>query len=158
MTAVIGGAHGRLYRRDMPAREDVQRLAAALERPRGGYVKRVQAARNAFAPHACEAARQLGAFVDRIGDLSTEELRELYDETFRRDTSTPIEALVARLARHRTDAAMAREALRELTPLLERLDTDRNPFAYVVRALCVGLLARVDPHRLDARGGGAATE
>ena len=129
----------------MAAREDVQRVAAALERPRAGYVKRVQAARNAVAPHACEAVRQLGLFVDRIDDLSTEELRELYDETFRRDPSTRIEPLVARLTRRPTDATEAQDALRELTPLLERLDTDRNPFAHVVRALCCRLLARVNP-------------
>ena len=129
----------------MAAREDVQRVAAALERPRAGYVKRVQAARNAVAPHACEAVRQLGLFVDRIDDLSTEELRELYDETFRRDPSTRIEPLVARLTRRPTDATEAQDALRELTPLLERLDTDRNPFAHVVLALCCRLLARVNP-------------
>lgn len=120
-------------------------MAAALERPRAGYVKRVQAARNAVAPHACEAGRQLGLFVDRIGDLSTEELRELYDETFGRAPSTRIEPLVARLVRGATGPAETQDALRELTPLLERLDTDRNPFAHVVRALCCRLLAPVTP-------------
>lgn len=145
MTTVIGGSRGRTYRREVSARDELQLVAAALERPRAGYVKRVQAARSAVAPHACEAVRQLGVFVDRIGDLSTEELRELYDETFRRNPSTRIEPLVARLTRQATDAAGAQDALREVTPLLERLDTDRNPFAYLVRALCCRLLARVNP-------------
>jgi nitrate reductase assembly molybdenum cofactor insertion protein NarJ len=147
MTAVIGGSRGRTYRRDVAARDELQRVASALERPRAGYVKRVQAARSAVAPYACEAVRQLGFFVDRIGDLSTEELRELYDETFRRDPSPRIEPLVARLTRRATDAAEAQDALRELTPLLEHLDADRNPFAYVVRALCCRLLTRVSPPR-----------
>jgi nitrate reductase assembly molybdenum cofactor insertion protein NarJ len=145
MTTVIDATAVRTYRRDVAARDELQLVAAALERPRAGYMKRVQAARDAVAPYAGEAARQLVVFGDRLADLSTEELGELYDETFRRDPSTRIEPLVARLTRRPADVAEAQDALRELTPLLERLDADRNPFAYVVRALCCRLLARVSP-------------
>lgn len=126
----------------MTARDDVQRVAALLARPRRGYARRVEDARAALSPQACEALRQLGMFVDRVGDLSTDELRELYDETFRRGRPTTVEPLVARLARRPTGGGDAREALRELTPLLERLDADRNPFAHVVRSLCCRLLDR----------------
>lgn len=126
----------------MTARDDVQHVAALLARPRRGYARRVEAVRAALSPQACEALRQLGMFVDRVGDLSTDELHELYDETFRRGPPTALEPLVARLARRPTDGEDAREALRELTPLLERLDADRNPFAHVVRSLCCRLLDR----------------
>ena len=126
----------------MTARDDVQHVAALLVKPRAGYVRRVDAARAALSPQACEALRQLGMFVDRVGDLSTDELRELYDETFRRGRPTAVEPLAARLARRPTGSDDAREALRELTPLLERLDADRNPFAHVVRSLCCRLLDR----------------
>jgi hypothetical protein len=68
----------------MTVRDDVQHVAALLARPRSGYARRVEAAQSALSPQACEALRQLGMFVDRVGDLSTDELRELYDETFRR--------------------------------------------------------------------------
>jgi nitrate reductase assembly molybdenum cofactor insertion protein NarJ len=126
----------------MTVRDDVQHVAALLARPRSGYARRVEAAQSALSPQACEALRQLGMFVDRVGDLSTDELRELYDETFRRGRPAAIEPLVARLARQPTGDDDAREALRELTPLLERLDADRNPFAHVVRSLCCRLLDR----------------
>jgi nitrate reductase assembly molybdenum cofactor insertion protein NarJ len=126
----------------MNARDDVQHVAALLARPRRGYARRVEAARAALSPQACESLRQLGMFADRIGDLSTDELRELHDETFRRGRPAVIESLVARLAQRPTEGEDAREALRELTPLLERLDADRNPFAHVVRSLCCRLLDR----------------
>lgn len=126
----------------MTARDDVQHVAALLARPRRGYARRVDAARAALSPQAWETLRQLGMFVDRIGDLSTDELRELYDETFRRGRLTGVEPLISRLARQPTGGEDAREALRELAPLLERLDADRNPFAHVVRSLCCRLLDR----------------
>jgi nitrate reductase assembly molybdenum cofactor insertion protein NarJ len=126
----------------MTDRDDVQHVAALLVRPGARYNRRVESARAALSPHACEALRQLGMFVDRVGDLSTGELRELYDETFRRGGPTTVEPLVARLSRRPAGEDDAREALRELTPLLERLDADRNPFAHVVRSLCCRLLDR----------------
>lgn len=127
----------------MTARDDVQHVAALLARPGARYVRRVEAARAALSPQACETRRQLGMFIDRVGDLSTDELRELHDETFRRARPTAVEPLVARLATRPTEGEDARQALRELTPLLERLDADRNPFAHVVRSLCCRLLDRI---------------
>lgn len=98
----------------------MQRVAAALERPRAGYVAAIEAARRQIGDRSGEAARQLGLFVDRIGDLTRDELRELHDETFA----------------GRTPAA----TLAALAPLLDRLERDRNPFAHLVRALCCLLL------------------
>ena len=95
----------------MAARDDVQRVAAALARPRTGYLKRVKADGTAIAARSGEAARQLGVFADRIADLTIAELRELHQETFGEGALENTGALAIRLARHRTDAADARLAL-----------------------------------------------
>lgn len=128
----------------MAARDDVQRVAAALARPRTGYLKRVKADGTAIAARSGEAARQLGVFADRIADLTIAELRELHQETFGEGALENTGALAIRLARHRTDAADARLALDVLARVLDRLEVDRNPFAYVVRALCCVLMARAN--------------
>lgn len=128
----------------MAARDDVQRVAAALARPRTGYLKRVKADGTAIAARSGEAARQLGVFADRIADLTIAELRELHQETFGEGALENTGALAIRLARHRTDAADARLALDVLARVLDRLEADRNPFAYVVRALCCVLMARAN--------------
>lgn len=128
----------------MAARDDVQRVAAALARPRTGYLKRVKADGTAIAARSGEVARQLGVFADRIADLTIAELRELHQETFGEGALENTGALAIRLARHRTDAADARLALDVLARVLDRLEADRNPFAYVVRALCCVLMARAN--------------
>jgi nitrate reductase assembly molybdenum cofactor insertion protein NarJ len=126
----------------MTGRDDVQRVAAALKRPSGGYLERLDQARAGTAAHSLEVARHLGLFADRIGDLTVEELRELHAETFGRGALARIEGLVHRLARRHTGSDDARVAVNVLAPLLDRLEADRNPFAHVVRALCCLLLAR----------------
>jgi hypothetical protein len=88
-----------------------------------------------------EAARQLEVFGHRVAGLSTEELRELHDETFARPPVVAVGALAAQLARPGPHPTEGRAALDVLTPALERLEADRNPFTYVVRALCCLLLA-----------------
>lgn len=128
--------------------DDIQRVAAALERPRAGYLRRLDEARHMMASRSVEASRQLEVFVDRVGDLTPEELRELYAETFR-DEGVAVRRLVARLTRTRTEGADAAAAVRALAPLLERLDAERNPFAYVVRSLCCLLLRRVHSPQLE---------
>jgi nitrate reductase assembly molybdenum cofactor insertion protein NarJ len=128
----------------MAARDDIQRVAAALEKPPTGYVKRLETVQKAMATRSREASRQLGVFVERVVDLTTEELRELHDETFR-DEKPVIRPLITRLAHRRTCRDEAGAALRALAPLLDRLEADRNPFAYVVRSLCCLLLDRVTP-------------
>lgn len=125
----------------MTASDDVQRLAAVLARPGAA---RVAAARNAQAAPlgSGEAARQLGLFFDRIADLTAEERRELHDETFASGALAAVPRIAQQLARGHVSAEAARTSLDTLAPALERLEADRNPFAYVVRALCCALLAR----------------
>jgi nitrate reductase assembly molybdenum cofactor insertion protein NarJ len=128
----------------MAARDEIQHVAAALERPRPGYFLRFEHARTAVAARSGEAARQLGVFVERIADLTLDELRELHDETFGPAAMSRVLAVALALVRHPATCGDARLALNALTPMLERLEADRNPFAYVVRALCCLLLTRVD--------------
>ena len=100
-----------------------------------------------MAAESGEVARQLDVFVDRVGDLTTEELRELYDETFREPALADVHVLAARLARGPATVAEARAAVNSLAPALDRLDANRNPFSHVVRALCCALLARANHAR-----------
>jgi nitrate reductase assembly molybdenum cofactor insertion protein NarJ len=132
----------------VPVTDDIQSVAAALARPRAGYLRRLDAARHLMAARSVEASRQLEVFVDRVGDLTPEELRELYVETFRGEALV-VRRLLARLIRTRTDGAEAGAAMAALGPLLERLDAERNPFAYIVRSLCCLLLLRVKSSRLE---------
>ena len=141
MTAVIVPSPVVSYLHNMAAKDDIQRVAAALERPRDGYVKRLEQSQRALAERSGDASRQLGVFVDRIAGLTLEELRELYDETFLADEET-IGPLVERLVHERTGGVEASAALTTLTPWLERLESERNPHAYALRALCFLLLSR----------------
>lgn len=144
MTAVIGCRGAADYPAVVGAQDDVQRVAAVLGRPRDGYLKRLKANASVIAPRSGEAARQLGLFVDRVADLSTAELQELHDETFGRAGAGDAPAMASRLARHRTSATEARVALDACARILDHLDADRNPFAFVLRALCCVLLARAN--------------
>lgn len=125
----------------MSAKDDIQRVAAVLERPRPGYVKRLEQSQKALAADSGDASRQLGVFIDRIAGLTLEELCELYDETFLVDEAT-IKPLVGRLVRDRTGCLEASAALTTLAPWLDRLEAERNPHAYVMRALCSVLIHR----------------
>jgi hypothetical protein len=109
----------------MTARDDIQRVAAALARPRAGHIERLERARSAMAAESGEVARQLDVFVDRVGDLTTEELRELYEETFREPALADVHVLAARLAR---DPATVAEARRRSTPWRRR-SIDSKPIA-----------------------------
>ena len=140
----------------MAARSDVQRVAEALVRPRAGYIARLERARAAIGGRSGEAARLLAVFITRVGDLTTDELRELYDETFgvrpqrrtvgRSRESTAIWPVATRLAHLPPGPADVGDALSTLTQLLPRLEADRNPFAYAVKALCCLLLATSGIH------------
>ena len=121
-------------------RGDVRRLASALLRPRAGYVDRTDRTRRSVAARSAEAARQLDVFLGRISDLTIEDLHELHDETFFRCGRSGLDPAVRRLADAPAGPEEAREALDALTPLLERLEADRNPFACVLKALCCVLL------------------
>ena len=146
MTVVIGWMSGHAYAHVMPVADDIQRVAALLQRPRTGYLRRLDETRQMLAARSGEVSRQLEIFADRVGDLTAEELRELYDETFRGEASA-IRRLLGRLVRTRTEGAAAAAAVSALEPSLERLDAERNPLAYVVRSLCCLLLLRVTtPH------------
>lgn len=125
----------------MPVADDIQRVAAMLQRPRPTYLRRLDEARQMLAARSGEVSRQLEIFADRVGDLTAEELRELYDETFR-DEDLAIRRTLGRLVRTRTDDAAAGRALSALQPLLARLDAERNPLVHVARSLCCLLLQR----------------
>ena len=94
-----------------------------------------------------EVARQLGVFVDRVADLTLDELRELHDETFRGPAMTDVQSVAHQLVQHSATAAEARAAVNVLAPALERLEANRNPFAHVVLALCCTLLTRAYDQR-----------
>ena len=128
--------------------DDIQRVAAMRERPRAGYLRRQDEARNIINSRSVEASRQLEVFLDRVGDLTAEELRELDDETFRCETSA-VQRLLARLARTPPDGAESGAAVAALGPMLERLEAERNPFAYVVRSLCCLMLLRVKASQFE---------
>jgi nitrate reductase assembly molybdenum cofactor insertion protein NarJ len=142
MTPVIWRKAGPRYGRRMSAPDDIQRVATALTRPRAGHVDRLERARQGMAAGSGEVARQLGIFLDRVADLTTDELRELYDETFRETAVSDVSSLASRLVHVRTSEADARVALDVLAPALDRLEANRNPFSHVVRALCCALLAK----------------
>ena len=125
---------------NMPEDDDIRRVAQALERP-ARDLRRLHEARQAIARRSVEASRQLAVFVDRVGDLTADERRELYAETFR-GSAPAVRQLVVRLARTRTDGAGAGADAAALGPLLERLEAERNPYAYVVRSLCCLLVLR----------------
>jgi nitrate reductase assembly molybdenum cofactor insertion protein NarJ len=133
----------------MTGLDDIQRVAAVLERPRSGYRRRLEGTPRALATRSGEAARQLAVFAERVEALSIEELRELYDETFRGADLSGVGALASALVRRPADRAGARAALDALAPTLLRLAADRNPFAYAVRALCCVLLARAGEELLE---------
>ena len=132
----------------MPGADDIQRVAAALESPRAGYLGDVKETQRALAAQAAEAARQFEVFIERVGDLTVDELRELHVETFRGE-SPAVRQILVRLARTRIHGGDAGVALSAVEPLLERLEAERNPFAYVVRSLCCLLLRRVTSSQLE---------
>jgi len=129
----------------MAGTDDIQRVAAALDRSRDGDVRFLDEVQNLL--RSVEASRQLEVFLERVGDLTAEELRELYAETFHDETSSD-RRLLAGLARTPTEAAEAGVAVEALGSLLARLEAERNPFAYVVRSLCC-LLPGVKSSRLE---------
>jgi hypothetical protein len=97
----------------MTTLDDIQRVAAVLERPGIGYQRRLGRTPRAIAPRSGEAARQLGVFASRIEALSIEELRELYDETFRGAELSSVGALASTLVRRRPIALeRARRSMR----------------------------------------------
>jgi nitrate reductase assembly molybdenum cofactor insertion protein NarJ len=136
----------------MNAADEVQSVAAALERPGTDYRERLErAARAVTMARSGEAARQLGVFAERVRDLTVDELLELYDETFGRPTARDFQAIVRRLMRASAGPDDAAAATGALVPVLDRLEAARNPFAYAVKALCCLLLARA--HGGDTQSG-----
>jgi hypothetical protein len=148
MTGVIGGHVSHHYARVMADADDIQHVAAALEPPGAEYLARLDEARQAIASQSVEASRQLELFIERVRDLTPEELRELYDETFRGETLEARRTL-SRLGRGPMDGGNACSDLTTLEPLLARFEAERNPFACVVRSLCCLLLRRVAPTQLE---------
>lgn len=123
----------------VPDTDDIQRVATALELPGAKYLERLDEAQQAIASQSAEASRQLETFIERVRDLTGDELRELYDETFRSE-SLDVRRTLSRLALTSLDDSGASAAMSALEPLLARLEAERNPFVYVVRCLCCLLL------------------
>ena len=148
MTAVITIAMRFGVLSDMLAADALHQLAMVLKPPEADYLSLIERTQSAIAPASTDAARHLEVFVRRIQDLSPDELMELYDETFSGDLS-PARDLAATLA----TTPLANEEIVSvstvLTSLLKRLEADRNPFAVVVRALCLVLAAESDSNRHD---------
>ena len=136
----------------MIAADEVQSVAATLERPGADYGERLERARAVTMTRSGEAARQLGVFAERVRDLTLDELLELYDETFGRPTARDVQAIVRRLMRSSAGAEDAAAAIGALVPVLDRLEAARNPFAYAAKALCCVLLARAN-HGGDIQSG-----
>ena len=108
-------------------------LALLLVRPGSGYRRQLAAAGRAFESVGGEGARQFGEFVRRVSDLSLDEFKELYDETF--PHGCPLD--VAALTQPATTPSLPSEAR-------EALDIAILPSATTFRA--------GDVLRLDVQG------
>ena len=110
-----------------------------------------------------EAGRFLGQFVDRVGELSLDERRELYDETHaaigsphsgRSNGSVPgggriFDALdeALRRAGHAPGPVSDDLLIEHVLPAVERilplLEAARNPFALLLKSICFAALAQI---------------
>jgi nitrate reductase assembly molybdenum cofactor insertion protein NarJ len=143
MTAVIGGLPPAGYRRCMARQDAAASVAAVLQRPDEGFLAALADARAAASSQSVEASRQLEVFAGRIGDLALDELRELYDETFAQPATAGVVPRARQVASAVPRGAALREDIGVLAAAIDRLDADRNPFAYAARALCCLLLLGV---------------
>jgi len=125
----------------MAATEDLERLAAVMVRPDEGYLGRIEQMRDALVSRQGEASRQLGVFASRLAGLSVEELQELFDETFDHRAATTLIALAGQLSQTQADRVPVLDVLVTIERLLPALEADRNPFAYLFKAICCLLLA-----------------
>jgi hypothetical protein len=118
---------------------DVDLLAALLRAPGQDYLARVDGMRLDVAGIAPEAARHFGMFAERVRDLDEAELEELYRESF-----GPADAVALRRAADQmrvAGCAACGDALREVERLLPALESARNPFAVLFKAIVVLLIA-----------------
>jgi nitrate reductase assembly molybdenum cofactor insertion protein NarJ len=87
-----------------------------------------------------DAAEQVARFSERIADLSAEERRELFDETFGRPATADDRRRFVALLKSSSD----HDGASDLWPLVERLGAallrDRNPYHHLIAA--VGVLLR----------------
>lgn len=108
-----------------------------LEPPGESYASDVAVVATSGLPP--EAAEQVSRFTERIADLSPEERRELFDETFGRPaTAEDRRRLVSLL-----DGSATPEAGPDVWAVIDRLGAalmrDRNPYHHLIAAL--GVLA-----------------
>jgi hypothetical protein len=128
----------------------LRQLGQALEAPRPGYHAAVEALAEALAPVRLDAARMVRGFANRVVDLGTPELEELFSQTFERpplQNDRPAEVL-RRLSYVDADVQpdfVARVAAPALDRALAVLEPERNPFALLVKAAyCLVLPATPD--------------
>ena len=117
---------------------DLEVLAALLRPPGQGYLSLIERARQEAAPISPDAARHFLLFAGRVGELDEAELEELYRESF-----GPTEAVALRHAADQmrvSPCAACASALPEVERLLAPLESARNPFAVLFKAICVLLL------------------
>ncbi|MBI2220132.1 MAG: hypothetical protein HYU53_02875 [Acidobacteria bacterium] len=117
--------------------ECVSIVRRLLEPPGESFAAEVAGvARSGLPP---EAAEQVSRFSERIADLSPEERRELFDETFGRPAAADDRRRLVSLL----DGSAPPEAGAEVWALIDRLGTalmrDRNPYHHLIAAL--GVLA-----------------
>jgi nitrate reductase assembly molybdenum cofactor insertion protein NarJ len=148
MTRVIPLTYGPAYCRDMLAADALHQVAMVLTPPEADYLSLIEGIRSAIAPQSIDVARHLEVFMRRIQDLSPDELVELYDETFSGDLR-PAREIASILATSPLSKEEIVAVSNVLTALLGRLETNRNPFAVPVRALCLALTEESDSNRVD---------
>jgi hypothetical protein len=118
---------------------DVDLLAALLRAPGQDYLALVERLRLEVAGAAPEAARHFGMFAERVRELDEAELEELYRESF-----GPVDAVALRRAAgemRQSGCGACGDALRELERLLPSLESARNPFGVLFKAIVVLLIA-----------------
>lgn len=142
MTVVIGA--GRVARDDeralMTASAIDDRLAALLGPPARDYLAEVDRLRRAVAGASPEAARHLGMFAERVRELDEAELEELYRESFGPGDAVALRHVAEAL--RVSGPAASETALEEIGRLLAPLESARNPFAVLFKAVSVLLLTR----------------
>ena len=116
-------------------RECVSILRRLLEPPGASFADDLTAA--AAGPLPPEAAEQVARFSERIADLSPDERRELFEETF--GSGRQVAAADRQRLASLLDPLSSEDAGPELWPLIDRLGArlvrDRNPYRHLIAAI-----------------------
>jgi nitrate reductase assembly molybdenum cofactor insertion protein NarJ len=130
---------------------DIRLVADLLRPPTASYLAQLEAVMRGSSG---EASRHFGMFADRVRDLTTEELQEVYQESFAPAERATLAAAAEGLA---LPAPATEHVLKRLQDLLPPLEARRNPFAVLFKATCCLLLA-CDRRALPTGRPGPSTE